>query len=332
MKRTPIAILQEDLGAHPAVRAWTSLGGGRSSPETLHVLRERRKSSLYRLLGVGAGGSAVIAKRGRASRAAIERTVYEEALPYFPVTAPRFYGSVPDGDGTEYLWLFLEDVGAVKYSKTNDEHLALAGRWLGEMHAAATRMAGTSRLAERLPEGGPGRYLDHLHSGRRNLLASLGNPFLEREEADVLREIVRLQDRLEGDWARLTASCEGLPPTLVHNDFRPKNAYVRSGPAGLQLFPIDWETAGWGLRAADLTRVDLAAYASALADGSSDLDLDALLRMARTGQVFRFLAAINWQSPQLARSDRNIVLWAMANMRQFRDSLSSAVEGAGLAP
>src|SRR5262245_2176015 len=332
MKREPIAILQADLGAHPAVRAWTSLRAGRSAPETLHVLRERRKSSLYRLLGVGAGGSAVIAKRGRSSRAAVERTVYEEALPFLPVTAPRYYGCVPDEAGPEYLWLFLEDVGMEKYSKSSDEHLALAGRWLGEMHAAATRLAATTRLPERLPAGGPARYLEHLRSGRRNLLAGLDNPFLAGEEADVLREILRLHDRLEDVWSRVEASCEGLPPTLVHNDFRPKNAYVRSGPLGLQLFPIDWETAGWGQRAADLTRVDLAAYMSALGEGSPDLDLGAVPRMAKVGQILRFLAAIHWESPQLARDGREFVRWSMVNMRLFRDSLSSAVEGAGLAP
>ncbi|MGH7150212.1 MAG: aminoglycoside phosphotransferase family protein [Planctomycetota bacterium] len=330
MKREPIAILREGLSGHPAVRAWRELAPAHVEPECVEVMRERRKSSLYRLLGVGVGGSAVVAKRGRASRAAIERTVYEEALPHLPVSAPRFYGSVPDGDGTEYLWLFLEDVGAEKYSRSNEEHLALAGRWLGRMHASATRFAGASRLAERLPDGGPSRYLEHLRSGRRNILANVENPSLTVEEVDTLRGILRLHDRLESAWPWVEGSCEGLPPTLVHNDFRPKNAYVRSGPTGLQLFPIDWETAGWGLRAADLTRVGLDAYASALEDACPGLDTRALPRMAHVGQVFRFLAAIGWESPQLSRSGRERVVWTMVNMKIFRDSLSTAIEEAGL--
>ncbi|HET6202117.1 MAG TPA: aminoglycoside phosphotransferase family protein [Planctomycetota bacterium] len=331
MKRTPIAILQHDLGDHPAVRAWKRLFPAGADPESVHVLRERRKSAIYRLTGVGVGGTTVIAKRSRATRSEIERTVYEEALPRLPVTAPRYYGSVADANGGEFHWLLLEDVGTEKYKMWSEEHRALAGRWLGRMHASATRLAGATPLSERLPEGGPGRYLKHLWSGRDNILANRVNPALEAEEVAVLEAILQLHDRLESDWARVEESCEGLPPTLVHNDFRPKNAYVRGGPGGLQLFPIDWETAGWGHRAADLARVDLAAYESALREGSPDLDTSAVPRMARVGQVFRFLAAISWDSPQLAYDTRRYLIEPMSNMRVYRDALSNAVQAAGLA-
>ncbi|MCI0585424.1 MAG: aminoglycoside phosphotransferase family protein [Planctomycetes bacterium] len=331
MKRAPIAILQHDVGDHPAVRAWRELRPAQVEPDCVHVLRERRKSNLYRLPGVGIDGSPVIAKRGRASRAAIERTVYEEALPHLPVTAPRYYGSVPDGDGAEYRWLFLEDVGLQKYSRTNPEHMALAGRWLGRMHAAATRLARASRLPEHLPEGGPSRFLERLRMGRRDILANLDNPFLTAEEFDALREILRLGDHLEANWNRVEAACEGLPPTLVHNDFQPKNAYVRDGPTGPELFPFDWETAGWGLRAADLARVDVAAYEAALREGSPDLGTSAVARIAIVGEVFRCLAAISYDTPQLAHLDRRHLLEPMENLMEFLGSLSKSVEASGLA-
>jgi Ser/Thr protein kinase RdoA (MazF antagonist) len=220
-------------------------------------------------------------------------------------------------------------VGQQRYSAANDEHLQLAGRWLGRMHASAAREAGAG-IRDSLPDRGPGGYLVHLRSGRRHIVANLGNPALAADEVALLRSIVSLYDRLEEQWPRLERSCEGMPATLVHGDFRPKNAYVRAHATGLQLLPIDWEMAGWGVAAADLARVDVDAYYNAVRDDWPSLDRDALGRLAAVGQVFRFLAAIDWDSQCLAYESADFLSRPMACMVVLHQKLADAMREAGL--
>ena len=244
------------------------------------------------------------------------------------MTAPHYYGS--NDDGGDLSWLFLEDVGAERYSVSNDEHLALAGRWVGRMHTSVARAAGAARLRAHLPDGGPGRYLEHLRSARRNIRANLSNPALTPDEVALLKAIVSLHDRLEATWDRVEESCQGMPPALVHGDFRPKNAYVRSETGGLSLFPIDWEMAGWGPPAADLARVDLVAYGSVVREDWPNLDARSLRKLARVGHVFRFLAGIGWESPGLAYGTRELLSKPMADMRVLHADLSNAMRAVEL--
>src|SRR5919197_4689808 len=158
--RGPIEALHTDLLAHPAVQAWSALRPARIEPDSIHVLRDGQKVALYRLTGVGLRGADVIAKWCSAAIAAIERTIDEVVLPHVPVTAPHYYGCLEAGHGST-CWLFLEDVGSERYSALSAEHCALAARWLGRLHAAAAHLP----VAARLPDGGPGRYLEHLHTG-----------------------------------------------------------------------------------------------------------------------------------------------------------------------
>ena len=227
---------------HPAVEAWRKLQPASAGPESIHVLRERMSSATYRLIGVVPGGSTVIAKRCRAAWASVERRVYAEVLPHLPVTSPRYYGSVEGADGR--CWLFLEDVGDERYVTSDEEQCALAGRWLGRMHTSTTLRADAAAAAARLPDGGPDRYLQHLRSAREQILRNISNPALTAEDIALLRTAVSQQDLLEGRWGWLVEPCLRAPSTLVHGDFRPKNAYVRRDHGGARLFPIDWETAG----------------------------------------------------------------------------------------
>lgn len=322
-----VEVAQDVIAGHPAALAWARLGLGPAA-HSLQVMREKPKSSLYRLPGVAPGGSSVIAKRSRSAAAAIEREIYEDVLPSLPVTSPRYYGSIQESAG--YSWLFIEDVGAERYSISNREYFALAGRWLGLMHTSAASDCG-SRLQAALPDGGPGRYLTHLGAGRREILAHLENPALTGEDVRVLNALVSQQDRLEAAWSRVEDRCAGMPSTLVHGDFRPKNGYVRRGSGGLELFPIDWEMAGWGIPTADLTWVDLAAYESAVREDWPGLGASSLRRQAGVGHAFRLLAAISWESLSLKYETRLQVVKAATSMKVYLDQLSNAIEVAGLA-
>ena len=322
---TTAEITYTDLREHAAVRAWRELRPRQAEPERVEILQEVNKSAVYRLEGVGLGGSAVIAKRCQSAIAAIERTVYEEILPSLPITALHYYGFIVEDD--KFCWLFLEDAGRDRFSPFVDEHRVLAARWLGLMHTSAARVA----AATRLPDRGPGHYLEHLRSGRRTILRNLTNPLLHADDVALLQTVVAQCDVLELHWSEIEKSCDGMPSTLVHGDFRPKNVYVRTSEFGTALFPLDWETAGWGIPAADLAPArrlhpippfDIIVYRSIVQECWSRLDIAAIQRLAIVGKIFRWLAAIHWASLGLAYE---YIEKPMARLRSYQAVLAEII-------
>src|SRR5262245_26031345 len=162
-----------NLVEHPAVQAWARLCPGGPRPTAAVRLQKKAKGVVYRLEEAGPGGSAIIAKHSSAERIHQERAVYEQVLPALPVLTGRYHGFV-QGPGGPGCWLFLEDAGGEGYSPKSAEHRALAGRWLGLLHASGNHL-GTAR---RQPDRGPDHYLGHLHSAHATLLRSLTNPAL----------------------------------------------------------------------------------------------------------------------------------------------------------
>jgi len=328
-KHATIEVLRTDLPEHPAVKAWGKLLPGRVEPESIEILQEHKKSAVYRLVGVGPRGSTIIAKRCWTATALIERAIYEEILPHLPITALRYYGSTQDEDD-EFCWLFLEDVGSERFSPLIEEQRALVARWLGMMHTSAARVA----AAARLPDRGPSHYLEHLQSARETILRNLTNPALKPDDVALLETILSQCDVLESRWSQMEKCCEGMPSTLVHGDFRPKNVYVRTDHAGTGLFPIDWETAGWGVPAADLApsrellpahQLDMTAYWFIVRECWPSLDFQAIQRLANVGRIFRRLAYISWESTSLAYE------WLekpMKAMRTYQAELADAIQTA----
>jgi aminoglycoside phosphotransferase (APT) family kinase protein len=154
------------------------------------------------------------------------------------------------------------------------------------------------------------------------ILRSLGNPALSGDDLTVLHAIVAQCDLLERRWGWVETCSEGIPSTLVHGDFRPKNVHVRRDHDGTALLPMDWETAGWGGPAPDLARVDLQAYWTVVREYWPTLDLPAIQRLANLGKLFCRLAALNWESMSL-KSD-----WLdgpMASIRVCHAKLSDAI-------
>lgn len=283
------AVLTEGIRQHPAVKAWTAVTSLDTAPECIHVRSEHRPTAVYWLPGLGEGGTGVFAKRSLVSRIMIERTVYERILPRLPLEAPHYYGTHVE---KPYGWIFVEDVGDERYSKTDPAHLALAARWVGTLHASATRIA----AARSLPDAGTGRYLRHLRTGREEIWRSLRIWHFTPSEVAILMKVVSCCDRIEARWHAVEAACQGAPSTVVHGDFRPKNAILRRNGNGLSLCPIDWETAGFGPPAVDLTRIDLRTYCSVVRRAWPDVTLDTLERLEKGGRVLQWLAAIDWGS------------------------------------
>jgi len=328
MSRAPIAVLHEALEDHPAVQAWTGMWASQGMPERVEVLRRLTSTEVYRLVGAGPGGRSVIGKRSPGAKSSVELIVYERVLPHLPVTTPRFYGSRPtDGDGRPSgRWIFLEDVGTERYSESTPAHMMLAAQWISRMHGAAMGLV----AARFLPDGGPGRYLAHLHAARDKIERRLPGPELTPDDIAMLQGVVAVLNALELRWTRVEAMCVGLPATVVHGDFRPKNVYLRPNGNGLACFPIDWETAGWGVPAIDLTRIDVAGYWACAREWRPGLDLDTVRRLASIGHVFRAVAAIDWETATFRYDSRRMFSRELSSIQVLVHRLSEAARTAGV--
>src|SRR5438309_2124780 len=99
----------------------------------------------------------------------------------------------------------------------------------------------------RLPPGRRGRRRVGCHRH-----VSLEELALTEEERRQLHILQRLIDRLHSRWDSICGVCGNAPRTLVHGDLSGKNLRLCKTDAGPQIVALDWETAGWGLPAADL--------------------------------------------------------------------------------
>ena len=292
-KRSTIKVIQTDLLDHPAVRAWHELQSNRAKPEEIAILKDKRHSSIYRLRGVGPRGGAVIAKRCQRSTGVIERTIYQDVLPYLPVAALRCYGFLEREDGQS--WLFLEDAGGERYSPLLGTHRTFAARWLGLMHTSAPQVA----AAAHLPYRGLDHYRKFLLLARDTILQNRANPALNSDDLSLLETIVSQCDFLELHWNELERFCDRMPCTLVHGDFKEKNVYLRTSGEGTVVLPLDWEEAGWGIPAPDLFSVDLPAYWAVVREAWPHIDFHDIGRLGHCGTILRWLAETCWKCMDL---------------------------------
>jgi aminoglycoside phosphotransferase (APT) family kinase protein len=308
-RRRPRRILDHSLDDHPAVHAWRAVEPQGVVPERIEVFCDSPNWLLYALLGAGPAGSTVFAKRRPIAAATAERTVYERILPLVPLATPRCYGCKEEG---EFVWFLLQAVDGAPYDESNPDHLAMAGRWVAAMHLAATSLVNSTSL----PEAGPERYLAHLVSGRETLRRCLrDSQVLDPAGRLTLAHIVEHLDRIEACWPQIRARCQDAPTTLIHADFRPKNVFMRRSGTGLVTF--DWETAGWGPPAPDLTKIDLAAYWQAVRESWGAVSFETVLEWADVGHLFQILAAINWKSTELAVDTTEALATPLVSLKVF---------------
>lgn len=308
---------------HPAVSAWRKLRTERIEPERLEVLKtENQTTTIYRLIGVGETDSTVIAKRCRQSTARIERAIYEEILPNLPLPMLHYYGFV-DETSTEFCWLFIEDVSADdKYDPDIEDHRIAAAQWLGITNTSASNLAAIRRL----PARGPEHYLQLLQSASDMILSHITNPSLNADDRALLETTIAHCVHLNQIWSQLAYVCEGMPHTLVHGDFIKKNVAVRSGRDGIILLPYDWEKAGYGIPAEDISRVDLPTYWSTVRDYWPGSSAQAFQRLANVGRIFRCLVFLHWIAPSLAYES---VRESMDYIRSCESWLADLIQAAG---
>jgi Phosphotransferase enzyme family len=323
MGKHETVVLLDDLGDHAAVRAWRGLEPG-AAPSSIEVLKPaKRKSAVFRLNGVGSGGGSIIAKRRARDGLDLERLFYVEVLPSLSLPTLDVHGFVEDDDGQS--WIFLGDAGEVWYDPEAPDHLALAVRWLADLHT------GSAEWAAQMPDTGPRYFRAVADVAVEGLATSLEHPALSDGDRAVLRAVASHVEAVLEGWDEIEAACEVAPLGLVHGDFVPKNVRVREGRRGLELVAFDWETAGAASPAADIALLP--------EEGSSLRDYHALVRaawpalswrdaqeLARTGRLLRLLHAVQWE----LRSFRHAwIERAMRNMRSYERHLREVVgEGA----
>jgi len=323
--RHPIIIADPTIDQHPALEAWNRRRSTRDKLASLEVWPHGYNSLVYRLVFRDGGRPALFAKNCQAGRGNIERLFYEEILPDLGVSSPAYHGSLEEADGS--CWFFLEDVGPQRLSEHDPVHRALASRWIGQLHRRGTGTAAASRLRE----AGPARYLTHLQAARARIRRNLANPAFTEEDRAALLNVLAAQDRIESWWSAVERACAGVPKTVVHGDFQPKNVRVREETSGLALYVFDWEMAGWGVPAADLVlnsrgseiiQVDPGVYISELGGQWPNVDAATIARLSTVGYVLRRIADIDWESMQLDFEQR----WAVTLMQVLHREVTRGLE------
>ncbi|PYS55000.1 MAG: hypothetical protein DMG13_05840 [Acidobacteria bacterium] len=317
------AILTTDLAEHPASRAWAAAGGN-DIPTRIQILGRKKKSAVYRLGGAGPGGAGIIAKRSRLEDGLTERTIYAEILPSAGINALQSFGFTEELD-TGFAWLFIEDAGGKEHAP-HVNHRDLISDWLGLMHARTARVG----AAAHLPDRSASHYRKHLESARRTILQHLGNPLMLPEDVSLLHSVVDQCDFLEARWNQIESFCNEIPRTLVHGDFVAKNMCVRNSRNGSELLLFDWETAGWGVPAADLAQlglesmasVDLTVYRATVRESWPQVCLGDVERLGAVGSLFRLLAMIGWESTELQYGS---VQKCMGSMRVYQAAMAQVL-------
>jgi hypothetical protein len=349
-KEAPIIELSSDLALVPAVLAWTQMRESKGLPATPPTavrrlkpkrLKPLRKSEVYRLDGAGDAGAAVVAKRCLVATATTERTIYERLLPRLSISTLPYYGYLAEDEG-KFCWLFIGDAGD-RLPEGADR--PMAARWLAQLHGEASQLARSIPL----PNRGPDHYLRELRTAREYAVGPVRNLGLSDDDARVFDEVLQLTASLEKRWADACVPCAASPQTLVHGDFSGKNVRVRATPEGLAIVALDWETAGWGPPATDLTRwprrsaafappaTELSAgyapnelfeeYLAALRNHFPWVTRDDIEGLSRIGTVFRLLSGVRWATERVIHGG---VYHGMVNLRVCVESLTWALPAAGL--
>lgn len=294
---------------HPAMHAWLTLNPGNRKPADVFPLysarvvnrknRDRRKSSVFKLVGAGQAGGSIVAKLCSPESAGIESVIYERILPQLPISSPHYYGHVKSGRSN---WLFLEYANGDEWVIDDKRHFELALCWLAEMHHSAAELDALSLL----PARGPDYYRSQLTTARQRITENISNSALEAASTRILDEFIACSSLLQARWKEVEAFCKTVPETLVHNDFLGKNVHVRNMHSGPLLLVFDWEMSGRGVPATDLhwllqhaPETGITRYWEQRRTFNSSIALQDIEYLVALGAVFRVMDAVEWVSHYL---------------------------------
>jgi len=249
-------------------------------------------------------GENIIAKRCVTATARHERIVYETVLEKLELGVPRFRGLAEDSDD-RYCWLFLDDAGNHKYSRSSTSHAALAAHWLAELHSSTDNVSVTD-----IPERGAVDFIERLKCGRARLTNFAETNDLDSGTHDFFAHTIELMNALESAWNEIESRCEHMPRVLTHGDFKLSNLRILDAEAGPRLIAMDWEMAAFGPVAIDMhgfnvgdfgsvTALPPSAYLAVSRASWDRFDTHDVDSAALIGTVFRQLSSIEWESQKL---------------------------------
>jgi hypothetical protein len=310
----------KDVIDHPAVIAWRGLHPESQLPQRIELIENPDNTRLtVRLIGVGYDESNVIAKRSQPGIILLEQLLYEEILPYLPLTTVNYFGSNHE-QGSNLYWIFLEDVSDERYHPSILEHRMAAANWLGIMHTYTEKLA----ILPRLPAKGTEYYWNLLQQGRNQILSFQSGHELNKDIEQILISIEYHYVNMVRRWNQFERICDENPTTLVHGDFISKNVAVRSTQDGITLLPFDWEKAGWSSPAEDISRIDIATYWEVVKDTWPVLSVKEIKRLASVGKVFRILVYLDWIFSQLEGNQKKQSIYHLERCNNWLTELFKA--------
>jgi aminoglycoside phosphotransferase (APT) family kinase protein len=319
MKMIPGLTATDEMAQHPAFLAWSQIAGAGSACGKIELLKDRDGSQVWRLKGMGPGGSDLIAKRCAETQAVTEERIYRQILLRLPMDFLRRHQLVRE-NGTGYCWAFVEDAAGEPYSARIPEHGAAVGKWLARLHTSASILGPLAELADRdWPY-----YCVCLRAGQLRIRELVARPCIGEEHRALLDFLLRVCDSALAKQEWMAEICGSTPRTFVHADLHAGNIRLRMSAAGLSVVGLDWESAGWGTPAVDLALegLDLAAWRVAAAEYWPNLKLGAIRQLAAAGRVFQIAALIEWESRAL---DARWLRRPMKRMAWYRAELIRAL-------
>jgi aminoglycoside phosphotransferase (APT) family kinase protein len=287
-----------------AIAAWNEIAPARTSARG-GVLVHSEKSIVVRLECDGTAERGIIAKRAAHAAVATEAHVYG-LLSSSGILSPDCLGVGRDADPA-IAWLFTAEVAGTAYDPAHKDHAVLAARWLASLHATFR----ADRFMDQLPRHDASVYLRRLREARASLRQRLAACLDDGEASDVLEQSIDLCDALEGRWQHIAGMSGVLPDAVVHGDIAPENVRI----AGDAVYVFDWEKAGFGTPAVDISRIDLHGYCASMPQGR--VNAAEVERAARCGAIFRTLSH-DWSAKSIRKLDL------------YRRRLSREVRAAGL--
>ncbi len=287
-------VLLDGLAGHPAFLAWKRICPASALPASIELLTgEKHKSAVYRLRGVTGAGGPVIVKRQGIGELSREAQIYTDVFPALSLPAVDCYGYLEEFNGDS--WLFLEDAGEIRYSPDNPAHRSLAIRWMACLHSTPTK------VVSNLWDSGPAYFRTVLQEAMQGVRSSFAHPSIKDSSIGPFEALLDHLSVIENGWAHVEHACSGVPRTLVHGDFVPKNVRVLGAGDDAHLLVIDWEMAGAAPPAADIAmipggRTGRRAYFELLRKACRSLAWEDVERLNRIGEIFRLLHAVQWQS------------------------------------
>ena len=304
---------------HAAVRAWSKFSGCRFRTERVQILKNEHDRKVWRLIGLGPGGSNVIAKLNPEADVVAEHRIYQEVLKRLPLPMATHYGLLKNKRNA-LCWAFLEDMGGMPYSPDEKEHWRVTAEFLAVLHTSGFNVLQDVQL----PQRGSSYYHQCLLTARQNLHIALETSgHLTQAQRKVLGSLLERCDEVERLWPRLEQFCSSMPQTFVHGDLGERNVCLHPNRPDSNVMLFDWVSAGWGFCGIDLTpdNLDLEIYSSIMRNVWPRLDVTTCEAMASVGQLFRLLWAIQGSSEYL-QSEGKRLYWIVDSLSYYQADMA----------